>query len=74
MPCDELLNNGTVGNPSKKFRFSKRYLARNVSMSLIGSTTKGDSNSLDGEEAEFTGEERAAALRVSIGMAPAIRP
>ena len=27
-------------------------------MSLIGGTTKGDSNSLDGEESEFTGEER----------------
>ena len=27
-------------------------------MSLIGGTTKGDSNSLDGEETEFTGEER----------------
>jgi len=27
-------------------------------MSLIGGTTKGDSNSFDGEESEFTGEER----------------
>jgi hypothetical protein len=27
-------------------------------MSFIGATTKGDSNSLDGEESEFTGEER----------------
>ena len=27
-------------------------------MSLIDGTTQGDSNSLDGEETEFTGEER----------------
>ena len=27
-------------------------------MSLIGGRTKGDSNSSDGEESEFTGEER----------------
>ena len=27
-------------------------------MSLIGGTTKGDSNSLDGEETGFTAEER----------------
>jgi hypothetical protein len=27
-------------------------------MSLIGGTTKGDSNSFDGGETEFTGEER----------------
>jgi hypothetical protein len=58
MPCDELLNNGTVGSPSKRSRFSKRYPAGNVSMSLIVGTTKGDSNSLDGEETAFTGEER----------------
>jgi len=30
-------------------------------MSLIGGKTKGASNSFNGEETEFTGEERAAA-------------
>ena len=30
-------------------------------MSLIGGTTKGDSNSFEGGETEFAGEERAAA-------------
>ena len=30
-------------------------------MSLIGGTTKGDSNFFDGEETGVTGEERAAA-------------
>ncbi len=29
-------------------------------MSLIGGTTKGDSNSLDGGKIEFRGEERVA--------------
>jgi hypothetical protein len=36
-------------------------------MSFIGGTTKGDSNSLDGKEAWFTGEERAATLPVACG-------
>jgi hypothetical protein len=36
-------------------------------MSLIGGTTKGDSNSIDGEETGFAGEERAAALSAARG-------
>jgi len=47
-------------------------------MSLIGGTNKGDSNSFDGGEAEFTGEERAVARRSAtrcLGrMASAILP
>ena len=35
--------------------------------SPIGGTTKGDSNSFDGEETGFTGEERAAALGAASG-------
>jgi hypothetical protein len=36
-------------------------------MSLIGGTTKGDSNSFDSEETGFTGEERATALSAAYG-------
>jgi len=36
-------------------------------MSLIGGATKGDSNSFVGGEADFTGEERVATLRVAYG-------
>jgi anthranilate/para-aminobenzoate synthase component I len=48
----------SLGSSARRFRFSKRNPARNVSTSLIGGTTKGDSNSFDGEESDFTGEER----------------
>jgi hypothetical protein len=52
---------------ARRFRFSKRNPARNVSMSLIGGTTKGDSNSFDGGETGITGEEREAALGAAFG-------
>jgi len=52
------LNLRSIDNSSSTFRFSKRNPARNVSTSLIGGTTKGDSNSFEGGKTEFTGEER----------------
>ncbi len=48
---------GPIGNEFSKLRYSNRKLARNASMSLIGGATEGDSNSFDGGETEFTGEE-----------------
>ena len=50
-----LSSNKSLGSFARRFRFSKRNPARNVSMSLIGGTTKGDSNSF---EAGFEAEER----------------
>jgi hypothetical protein len=41
-----------------KITFSKRNPAKNVSTSFIGGVTKGNSDSSDGEDTEFTGEER----------------
>ncbi len=48
------------GSSCSRLRFSKRNPAKNDGTSLIGVTTKGDSNSLDDEDTEFKGEERAA--------------
>jgi hypothetical protein len=56
MPSDELVNNGIVGSPSKRSRFSKRSQAKNAPTSVIRSTGIGDSNYFP--EEFKTGERR----------------
>jgi hypothetical protein len=54
----------TAGISAKKFRFSNRNPAKYAGTSVLGVTTKGDSNSSEGE---FEVKEHAVTLRVAFG-------